>query len=80
MDVGDPVGAGDAFDAGFVHQFIRGAKIEDCLKFTNCAGALSVTRAGGTEAFRDAAHRAAFLRRHAAGPGQPGTTAPKPVG
>ena len=54
VDAADPVGAGDSFDAGFVHQFIRGAKLEDCLKFANLAGALSVTRAGGTEAFRDA--------------------------
>ena len=67
VDVIDPVGAGDTFDAGFIHQFIRGAKLEDCLKFANIAGALSVTRAGGTEAFRDAAHRDAFLRKHAAG-------------
>ncbi len=67
VDVVDPVGAGDTFDAGFIHQFIRGAKIEDCLKFANVTGALSVTRAGGTEAFRDAAHRAAFIQKHAAG-------------
>lgn len=58
----DAVGAGDSFDAGFIHQFIRGAKIEDCLKFGNVAGALSVIRAGGTEAFRDAALRESFLR------------------
>ncbi len=75
VDVVDPVGAGDTFDAGFVHQFIRGAKIEDCLKFANCAAALSVTRAGGTEAFRDAAHRDTFLRKHAAGLGQSGAPA-----
>jgi sugar/nucleoside kinase (ribokinase family) len=72
VDVVDPVGAGDTFDAGFVHQFIRGAKVEDCLKFGNYAGALSVTRAGGTEAFRDVAHRDAFLRKHGATLGQSG--------
>jgi sugar/nucleoside kinase (ribokinase family) len=66
VDVVDPVGAGDTFDAGFIHQFIRGAKVEDCLKFGNIAASLSVTRAGGTEAFRDSAHRGAFLRKHAA--------------
>ena len=64
VDNVDPVGAGDSFDAGFLHQFIRGAKIEDCLKFGNIAGALSVTKAGGTEAFRDAPYRDAFLRKH----------------
>jgi sugar/nucleoside kinase (ribokinase family) len=69
VDEADHVGAGDSFNAGFIHQFIRGAKIEECLKFANVAGALSVTRAGGTEAFRDAVYRDAFLRKHAAGLG-----------
>ena len=63
----DTVGAGDSFDAGFIHQFIRGASIESCFKFANVTGALSVTRAGGTEAFRDAAHREDFLRKHPVG-------------
>ena len=66
----DAVGAGDSFDAGFIHQYIREAKIGDCLKFGNIAGALSVTRAGGTEAFRDKFHRQQFLnlnwQKHAA--------------
>jgi len=57
----DSIGAGDSFDAGFLHQFLRGAGIEECLRFGNLAGALSTTRSGGTEAFRDAAHRKAFL-------------------
>lgn len=65
VDMADPVGAGDSFDAGFIHQYIRGAKVEECLKFANLAGALSVTRPGGTEAFRDAQHREGFLRKHA---------------
>ena len=68
VDAVDPVGAGDSFDAGFIHQFIRGAKVEDCLKFGNIAGALSVTKAGGTEAFRDAGHREAFLRKNSMAP------------
>ena len=59
----DTIGAGDSFDAGFLHQFIRGAKLEECLRFGNLAGALSTTRQGGTEAFRDAPHRTAFLSR-----------------
>ncbi|MDP9339166.1 MAG: sugar kinase [Acidobacteriota bacterium] len=60
----DAVGAGDSFDAGFIHQYIRGAKIEDCLRFGNITGALSVTRAGGTEAFRDKPHRESFLEKN----------------
>lgn len=74
VDIADSVGAGDSFDAGFIHQYIRNARIEDCLKFANAAGALSVTRAGGTEAFRDAQHRESFLRKHAAA----GASTPRP--
>jgi sugar/nucleoside kinase (ribokinase family) len=64
VEVADHVGAGDSFDAGFLHQFIRGGKIEDCLAFGNIVGALSVTRPGGTEAFRDGTYRDSFLRAH----------------
>src|SRR5215475_906440 len=59
----DAIGAGDSFDAGFLHNFIRGASLEACLRLGNLAGALSTTRQGGTEAFCDAAHRAAFLNQ-----------------
>lgn len=58
----DTVGAGDSFDAGFLHEYLRGSDIAKCLASGNRAGALSTTRPGGTEAFRDAAHREAFLR------------------
>jgi sugar/nucleoside kinase (ribokinase family) len=60
----DAVGAGDSFDAGFIHQYIRGANLEDCLAFGNLAGALSVTRAGGTASFRDKPHREDFLKKN----------------
>jgi sugar/nucleoside kinase (ribokinase family) len=76
VDAVDLVGAGDSFDAGFIHQFIRGAKVEDCLKFGNIAGALSVTKAGGTEAFRDAGHRESFLRKNAMAPSPAGRSTP----
>jgi len=66
VDSIDHVGAGDSFDAGFLHEFIRGGKIEDCLKLGNIVGALSVTRSGGTEAFREAEHREKFLQGHGA--------------
>jgi sugar/nucleoside kinase (ribokinase family) len=73
VDVADHVGAGDSFDAGFIHQYIRGAKVPDCLKYANIVGSLSVTRPGGTEAFRDATYRETFLRTHSAGTGARGT-------
>ena len=59
----DTVGAGDSFDAGFLHEFVRGSDLAICLASGNLAGALSTTRPGGTEAFRDTAHREQFLRR-----------------
>ncbi len=59
----DTVGAGDSFDAGFLHEFVRGSDLMTCLKSGNLAGALSTTRPGGTEAFRDRQHREQFLKR-----------------
>jgi len=64
IEVVDPVGAGDSFDAGFLHEYLKGSDVKICLSAGNLAGALSVTRAGGTEAFRDAEHRERFLREH----------------
>jgi sugar/nucleoside kinase (ribokinase family) len=63
----DDVGAGDSFDAGFVRQFLTGAKLEDCLAFANVAGAYSTTKEGGTEAFRDRAALSSFIRQHWSG-------------
>ncbi len=60
----DTVGAGDSFDAGFLHEYVRGSDLPRCLASGNRAGALSTTRPGGTEAFRDAQHRERFLREH----------------
>ena len=69
VDVADSVGAGDTFDAGFIHQWSRQAPIDTCLRFGNVAAALSVTRSGGVEAFKDSAYRQQFFARnwHAAG-------------
>jgi len=58
----DTVGAGDSFNAGFLHKFILHASLEECLEFGNIVAALSTTRAGGTEAFRDQPHRESFLQ------------------
>jgi len=58
----DAVGAGDSFDAGFIHRFLRGAAREDCLMYANIAGAFSTTREGGTEAFRDRESMTRFFR------------------
>ena len=58
----DSVGAGDSFDAGFLNEYLRGSDLGTCLASGNRAGALSTTRPGGTEAFRDTDHRHKFLR------------------
>jgi sugar/nucleoside kinase (ribokinase family) len=62
VSVVDSVGAGDSFDAGFLHEYVKGSDLNTCLASGNRAGALSVTRPGGTEAFREAQHREQFLR------------------
>jgi sugar/nucleoside kinase (ribokinase family) len=64
LQVVDPVGAGDSFNAGFLHEYLKGSDVQTCLAAGNLAGALSVTRAGGTEAFRDVEHREQFLKHH----------------
>jgi sugar/nucleoside kinase (ribokinase family) len=63
----DTIGAGDSFDAGFLHQFLRGADITNCMTYGNLCGAFSTSDSGGTEAFRDAVHMQEFFRRHGAG-------------
>ena len=60
----DPVGAGDSFDAGFLHKFVQGADLQTCLAFGNRCGAFSTTASGGTEAFRDPTAMQNFLQRH----------------
>jgi len=64
VDFVDPVGAGDSFDSGFIHQYVRGANLATCLAYGNLAGAFSTTRPGGTEAFRDRQLQEQFFRRH----------------
>jgi sugar/nucleoside kinase (ribokinase family) len=63
VEMVDDVGAGDTFDAGFVHQYLRESNLEDCLAFANLAAAYSVTQSGGTEAFRNHSLLFSFLRQ-----------------
>jgi len=51
----DAVGAGDSFNAGFLHAWMRGWPIERALALGNLCGTLSVSASGGTAAFRDKA-------------------------
>jgi sugar/nucleoside kinase (ribokinase family) len=52
-NVVDTIGAGDSFGAGFIHQFIQGKTMEECLEFATLIGAINTTRAGGTTAFQN---------------------------
>lgn len=57
----DTIGAGDSFDAGFLHAWLNGSDIEKAAEFGARTGALSTLRSGGTEAFRDRVLREHFL-------------------
>lgn len=56
----DAIGAGDSFNAGFIHAWIRSWPIERALAYANLAGAWSTTANGGTTAFRELQSLEAF--------------------
>ena len=47
IHVVDTCGSGDAFSAGFVHEYLRRKPLADCCRFGNQLGALAATRPGG---------------------------------
>ncbi len=44
----DTTGAGDSFDAGFLHRWLAGSGIEEALRYGTACGALSTRALGGT--------------------------------
>jgi sugar/nucleoside kinase (ribokinase family) len=46
----DTTGAGDSFNAGFLHTWLRGEKLADCMRFASVCGSLSTRGMGGTAA------------------------------
>ena len=50
----DSTGAGDCFDAGFLHAWLAGEPPETCLRAANICGALSTEAYGGVSAFPSA--------------------------
>ncbi len=65
VGVVDPVGAGDSFNAGFLHKYAEGGELEECLAYGNLSAAFSTTYSGGTEAFRIPGLWQHFLEQHA---------------
>ncbi len=53
LEVVDSIGAGDSFDAGFIHKFVKQRPLQECLEFAALTGAVNTTRAGGTTAFEN---------------------------
>lgn len=48
----DTIGAGDSFNAGFIHAYLQGLRLEKCLEFGNKTAAVSITAPGGTTAIK----------------------------
>jgi len=48
VNVVDTTGAGDSFDSGFLHAWLQGRPLQDCLCLATACGALSTRGLGGT--------------------------------
>lgn len=62
VDVVDTTGAGDSFDAGFLHAWLGGSSLRDCLRYGAACGALSTRAVGGTPGQPTSADVDALLR------------------
>lgn len=45
----DALGSGDAFAAGFIHNYLKGVSFEDSCRFGNVLGAICATQKGATQ-------------------------------
>ena len=61
IDPVDTTGAGDSFDAGFLHAWLREQPLSECLRWGSACGALSTRGLGGTASQPDAAEVRALL-------------------
>ena len=52
ISLGDTIGSGDAFSAGFVHYYMNDRPIDEALSFGNAAGAMVATTTGATSPIR----------------------------
>jgi sugar/nucleoside kinase (ribokinase family) len=60
----DTTGAGDSFAAGFVHAFLHGRDLHQCLVEGNACGALSTLQVGGTGGQPDLTRLSRFVGRN----------------
>lgn len=60
----DTTGAGDSFNAGFLHRWLPGAPLVECLRLGAACGALSTLGLGGTAAQPTLAEAEALMRQH----------------
>lgn len=63
VDAIDTTGAGDSFDAGFLHAWLAGRPLGECLRWAAATSALSTRAAGGTPAQPTRAEVETFLGR-----------------
>ncbi|MEO8582417.1 MAG: carbohydrate kinase family protein [Flavitalea sp.] len=50
-DIVDTIGAGDSFNAGFIHSYLQGKPLQECMRVGALCGAINTTGSGGTTAF-----------------------------
>ena len=63
VEVVDPTGAGDAFNAGFLFAYLAGWTLPICARWGNACGAMTAARPGGSGAFSSRADVEAFIAR-----------------
>jgi sugar/nucleoside kinase (ribokinase family) len=66
VEARDTTGAGDSFNAGFLHAWLAGAPVRDALRLGAACGAISTRGLGGTAGQPGLAEAEAFVRGHAA--------------
>lgn len=62
-EVVDPIGAGDGFDAGFLHVWLESRDVAEALRWGAVVGACAVAVRGDFEGYPDAARAAALVAR-----------------